>query len=167
MMTTALGTGKQVAVFVAIDHLSAICVGLHAAMRDMRFDALEPILQGVPIRFSSRRQGHSLWTSPIRHRQRVAIYQPLLSRRDRRSGIKSSPSFVRIPQGKGCAERFIRRSKENPLCSENLSVHRGKQRARRRFKDEDNEESSWAVVIVAIDALARYFFVGGQSAPSL
>lgn len=141
-MTTALGTGKQFAVFVAIDHLSASCVGLHAAMRDMRFDALEP----------------------IRHRQRVAIYQPLLSRRDRRSGIKSSPSFVRIPQGKGCAERFIRRSKENPLCSENLSVHRGKQRVRRRFK---NEESSWAVVIVAIDALARYFFVGGQSAPSL
>ena len=30
-------------------------------------------------------------------------------------GIESSPSFVREPQGNGCAERFIRTLKENLL----------------------------------------------------
>ena len=30
-------------------------------------------------------------------------------------GIKSSPAFVRSPEGNGCAERFIRTLKENLL----------------------------------------------------
>ena len=30
-------------------------------------------------------------------------------------GIESSPSFVRAPEGNGCAERFIRTLKENLL----------------------------------------------------
>jgi putative transposase len=30
-------------------------------------------------------------------------------------GIESSPAFVRAPEGNGCAERFIRTLKENPL----------------------------------------------------
>src|ERR671933_1024651 len=46
MTTTWTGEG-QVAVFVAVDHHSAECVGLHAARRDTRFEALEPIRQGV------------------------------------------------------------------------------------------------------------------------
>ena len=33
--------------FVAVDHSSAECVGLHAARRATRFEALEPIRQGV------------------------------------------------------------------------------------------------------------------------
>ena len=30
-------------------------------------------------------------------------------------GIESSPAFVRASEGNGCAERFIRTLKENPL----------------------------------------------------
>jgi putative transposase len=30
-------------------------------------------------------------------------------------GIESSPAFFRAPEGNGCAERFIRTLKENPL----------------------------------------------------
>ena len=33
--------------FVAIDHCSAECVGIHAAGQATRFEALEPIRQGV------------------------------------------------------------------------------------------------------------------------
>ena len=47
MTGTLLGTGRQVAVFVAVDHCSAGCVGIHAAIRDTRFEARQPIRQGV------------------------------------------------------------------------------------------------------------------------
>ena len=46
LTTTVTGEG-QVAVFVAVDHCSAECVGIHAARRATRFEALEPIRQGV------------------------------------------------------------------------------------------------------------------------
>src|SRR3954463_16443776 len=46
LTTTITGEG-QVAVFVAVDHYSAECVGIHAARRATRFEALEPIRQGV------------------------------------------------------------------------------------------------------------------------
>ena len=42
MTTTTLGTGKQVAIFLAIDYRSATCMGLHTAERDTRFKALRP-----------------------------------------------------------------------------------------------------------------------------
>src|SRR4051794_11564431 len=45
LTTTITGEG-QVAVFVAVDHYSAECVGIHAARRATRFEALEPIRQG-------------------------------------------------------------------------------------------------------------------------
>ena len=46
-LTTTLTGEGQVAVFVAVDHCSAECVGIHAARRATRFEALEPIRQGV------------------------------------------------------------------------------------------------------------------------
>src|SRR3712207_9071927 len=46
LTTTWTGEGQAV-VFVAIDHCSADCVGIHAALQANRFEALEPIRQGV------------------------------------------------------------------------------------------------------------------------
>jgi putative transposase len=52
---TATWTGQgQAAVFVAVDHRSAECVGIHAAARATRFEALEPIRQGVTSQHSRR-----------------------------------------------------------------------------------------------------------------
>ena len=54
MTTTALGAGKQVAVFVATNHReSKACVVLHPAERGTRIEALEPIRQGVNERFGT------------------------------------------------------------------------------------------------------------------
>src|SRR5919112_5897323 len=51
---TATWTGEgPAAVFVAIDHCSAACVGIHAAARATRFEALEPIRQGVRRHFGA------------------------------------------------------------------------------------------------------------------
>ena len=46
LTTTWTGEGPA-AVFVAIDHRSAECVGIHAAHHATRFEALEPLRQGV------------------------------------------------------------------------------------------------------------------------
>jgi hypothetical protein len=45
LTTTFTGEG-QAAVFIAVDHFTAECVGLHASSRATRFEALEPIRQG-------------------------------------------------------------------------------------------------------------------------
>ena len=46
LTTTITGEG-QAAVFVAVDHCSAECVGIHAARCATRFEAFESIRQGV------------------------------------------------------------------------------------------------------------------------
>ena len=50
LTTTITGEG-QAAVFIALDHCSVECVGIHAAPRATRFEALEPIRQGVRDHF--------------------------------------------------------------------------------------------------------------------
>jgi putative transposase len=45
LTTTFTGEGPA-AVFIAVDHCSAECVGIHAHARATRFEALEPIRQG-------------------------------------------------------------------------------------------------------------------------
>ena len=48
LTTTFTGEGPA-AVFIAIDHCSAECVGIHASARATRFEALEPVRQGCAI----------------------------------------------------------------------------------------------------------------------
>src|SRR4051794_19700180 len=49
---TSVMTGEgQAAVFVAVDHCSAECVGIHASRSADRFEALEPVRQAVRERF--------------------------------------------------------------------------------------------------------------------
>ena len=56
LTSTITGEG-QAAVFVAVDHCSAECVGIHAAPRATRFEALEPIRQGLHEYFGSFAKG--------------------------------------------------------------------------------------------------------------
>jgi len=56
LTTTWTGEG-QAAVFIAIDRCSADCVGIHAALRANRFEALEPIRQGVRRCFGGFAEG--------------------------------------------------------------------------------------------------------------
>ena len=107
-MTSTVTVGEGAAcVFVAVDHCTAECIGLHAAKRGTRFEALEPIRQGVRERFGPLGDGVAEGLR-LRHdhgsnyladdfQQEVAFF-----------GIESSPSFVRAPEGNGVAERFIR-----------------------------------------------------------
>lgn len=95
-LTTAW-TGKgQVAVFVAVDHRSAGCVGIHAACRATRFEALEPIHQGVRRHFGASAKNVARGLS-VRHdhgsRYMSDVFQKELAFLD----IESSPAFVHAP----------------------------------------------------------------------
>jgi transposase InsO family protein len=113
-LTTTWTAEGQVAVFVAVDHCSAECVGLHAARRATRFEALEPIRQGVRQRFGGFTAEIASGLS-VRHDHGSQYMSDDFQAELAFLGIASSPAFVRAPEGNGCAERFIRTLKENLL----------------------------------------------------
>ena len=114
-MTTAYTTEHgQIAVFVAVDHCSAECVGLHAALRGTRHEALEPVRQGVVERFGAVEKDAATDLS-IRHDHGSQYMSHDFQKEIAWLGATSSPAFVRAPEGNGCAERFIRTLKENLL----------------------------------------------------
>ena len=112
-MTATIEDG-QVTVFVAVDHCTTECLGLHAAKKATRFEALEPLRQGVRDYCGGFRSGAA---SGIRNRHDHGSqymsddYQAEIAF----LGMKSSPSFVRQPECNGCVERFSRTLKEQLL----------------------------------------------------
>jgi putative transposase len=113
LTTTITGEGP-VAVFVAVDHRSAECVGLHAALRANRFEALEPLRQGVRRHLGGFAKDVAAGLA-VRHDRGSQYMSDAFQKELRFLGIESSPAFVRAPEGNGCAERFIRTLKENLL----------------------------------------------------
>jgi transposase InsO family protein len=114
-MTTTVTTGQgTVHVFVAVDHCTCECVGLHAAKGGNRFEALEPLRQGVREHFG-RFEAKAASGLTIRHDHGSNYLSDDFRRELEFLGMVSSPSFVREPEGNGCAERFIRTLKEQLL----------------------------------------------------
>jgi transposase InsO family protein len=112
---TSVMTGEgQAAVFIAVDHCSAECVGIHASRSADRFEALEPVKQAVRERFGAFAKGVAAGLR-LRHDHGSQYVSHHFQTEIRFLGIESSPAFVREPEGNGCAERFIRTLKENLL----------------------------------------------------
>jgi transposase InsO family protein len=101
-------------VFVAVDHCSGECVGSHAARSGTRFEALEPVRQGVLRHFGAIGRGVAQGLA-LRHDHGSNYMSGDFQDEIAFLGIESSPSFVRQPEGNGVAERFIRTLKENFL----------------------------------------------------
>ncbi len=111
---TATVENGPVTVFVAVDHCTTECVGIHAAQKATRFEALEPVRQAVRDYCGGFRAGAA---AGIRNRHDHGSqymsddYQAEIAF----LGMESSPSFVRQPECNGCVERFIRTLKEQLL----------------------------------------------------
>ena len=141
LTTTWTGEG-QAAVFVAIDHCSAECVGLHAALRATRFEALEPIRQGVRRCFGAFGEDVARGLA-VRHDHGSQYMSGDFQKELRFLGIESSPAFVRAPEGNGCAERFIRTLKENLLWVRTFNTVEELRRALLDFRETYN--TTWLI----------------------
>ena len=142
-MTTAFTTEHgQVAVFVAIDHGSAECVGLHAARRGTRFEALEPVRQGVVERFGAVETNAAQGLS-LRHDHGSQYMSHDFQKEIAWLGAASSPAFVRAPEGNGCAERFIRTLKENLLWVRGFATVEELRQALLAFREAYN--AAWLI----------------------
>jgi putative transposase len=141
-LTSTLTGEGQASIFVIVDHASTECLGIHAARRATRFEALEPLRQGVRACFGAFAEDIAGGLK-LRHdhgSQFVADdYQAELDF----LGIESSPAFVREPEGNGCAERFIRTLKENLLWVRRFATIEELRQALHAFKDTYNR--SWIV----------------------
>lgn len=141
LTTTITGEG-QVAVFVAVDHCSAECVGIHAARHANRFEALEPIRQGVRRHFGGFAQGIAAGLA-LRHDHGSQYMADDFQKEIAFLGIESSPAFVRAPEGNGCAERFIRTLKENLLWIQTFDTIEALRAALLAFREIYN--STWLI----------------------
>jgi putative transposase len=114
-MTQTVTLSEGVAhVFVAVDHCNSECVGIHADKSANRFQALEPVRQGVRRHF--RAIGKNVAAGlKLRHDHGSNYMSDDFQTEIAFLGIEASPSFVREPEGNGVAERFIRTLKENLL----------------------------------------------------
>jgi transposase InsO family protein len=138
-MTTIVTTEQgPVHVFVAVDHCTCECIGLHAAKRGDRFEALEPIRQGVRDHFGrfDRDVARGL---AIRHDHGSGYMSDDFRRELTFLGMESSPSCVREPEGNGCAERFIRTLKEQLLWVRPFATVAELIEALREFRQQYNE----------------------------
>jgi transposase InsO family protein len=140
---TSVVTGEgQAAVFVAVDHCSAECVGVHASRSADRFQALEPVRQAVRERFGAFAKAVASGLQ-LRHDHGSQYVSHHFQAEIRFLGIESSPAFVREPEGNGCAERFIRTLKENLLWVRHFATVEELRLALHAFKETYNR--TWII----------------------
>jgi putative transposase len=129
-------------IFFAVDHFTAECVGIHAARRGTRFEALEPLRQGVRACFGGYAAGVAAGLA-LRHDHASQFLSDHFQTELAFLGIASSPAFVREPEGNGCAERFVRTLKEQLLWLEPFATVEDLRLALLAFKDRYN--TGWLI----------------------
>ena len=137
-ISTTTGEGRHV--FIAVDHCSGEVIGTHASSSASRWEALEPVRQGVTRHFGgvgpdvakglTLRHDHGSNYMADDFRREIACF-----------GIVSSPAFVRQPEGNGVAERAIRTLKEQLLRVRHVETVEELRQALAAFAAEHN--ASW------------------------
>ncbi len=131
-----------VTVFVAVDHCTTECVGIHAAKRATRFEALEPVRQAVRDYRGGFRAGAAAGIQ-LRHDWGSQYMSDDYQAEIRFLGMESSPAFVRQPEGNGCVERFIRTLKEQLLWVRTFRTVEELRQALQEFRERYNRR--WIV----------------------
>ena len=129
-------------VFIAVDHCTQECIGIHAARPGTRFEALEPLRQGLREHFDGYEADLARGLA-LRHDHGSQYLSDHFQEELRFLGIRSSPSFVAAPEGNGCAERFIRTLKEQLLWVEHFETVEELRQALLAFKQRYNQH--WLV----------------------
>lgn len=132
----------QATVFIAVDHCTAECIGIHAAKVGTRFEALEPIRQAVKARYGAYSAAIAAGLV-LRHDNGSQYVSDAFQRELKFLAIESSPSFVRSPEGNGCSERIIRTLKEQLLWLRPFKTVEELRLALHDWKDRYNR--SWLI----------------------
>jgi transposase InsO family protein len=141
-LTSTMTNEGQASIFVTVDHCSTECLGIHAAPRATRFEALEPIRQGVRSCFGAFAEGIASGLK-VRHDHGSQFVADDFQTELAFLGLESSPAFVREPEGNGCVERFIRTLKENLLWIQRFATIEELRQALHAFQDTYNQ--TWIV----------------------
>ena len=137
--TSALTDEGTATIFLAVDHFTAECVGIHAARRGTRFEALEPLRQGVRAHFGAYGEQVAAGLA-LRHDHGSQFMSDVYQDEMRFLSITSSPAFVRESEGNGCAERFIRTLKEQVLWVEHFATVEELRQGLLAFRERYNRE---------------------------
>jgi hypothetical protein len=112
--STVILQDGSVTIFIGVDHCRLEGIGIHGGKRATRFEALEPIRQGVRQQFGAVSAGMATgWQ--VRHDHGSQSLSDDFQAELRFLGITSSPAFVRASGGNGVTERFIHTLKEQLL----------------------------------------------------
>lgn len=133
------GTASVIAL---VDHCTCECLGLHAALRATRWEAMEPLRQAVPLAFGAYRHNSATGLA-LRHDHGSQFVSHDFQAEVRFLGIKPSPAYVREPEGNGCVERFIRTLKEQLLWIRTFDTVAELQDALASFRHQYN--NGWLV----------------------
>lgn len=137
--TCTLTDEGSATIFFVIDHCTAECLGIHAARRGTRHEALEPIRQAVHATFGGFDRAICAEGLTLRHDNGSQFVSGAYQDEIQFLGLRSSPSFVREPQGNGCAERFVRTLKEQLLWLERFPTIESLRAALKAFQARYNE----------------------------
>jgi len=106
--------GQQATIFGVYEHCTCELMGIHAAIKADRYEAMVPLHQACRMAFGSVGMVIAAGLK-LRHDNGSQFISRAYQAELKFLGMESSPSFVRAPEGNGCIERFWRTLKEQLL----------------------------------------------------
>jgi putative transposase len=99
---------------VVVDHCTGECLGVRAARRGTRFEAIECLREAIRSA-KGRYEDKIAKGTKLRHDHGSQFISHAFQDELETLGIESSPSFGRQPEGRRCVGQFIRTQKEQLL----------------------------------------------------
>jgi putative transposase len=134
--------GQQATVFGVYDHCTCELMGIHAALKADRFEAITTLQQATRKAFGSVEKGIAA-DLKLRHDNGSQFVSRAFQAELRFLGMESSPSFVRAPEGNGCIERFWRTLKEQLLWIQTFATVEALNQALQSFQAHYNQ--NWLI----------------------
>ena len=135
--TSCMTDQDSATVFVVIDHCTGECLGAHSARRGTRMEAIDTLRQAIRATRGTFDRDVAAGVA-LRHDHGSQFISHAFQDELRFVRIRSSPSFVRSPEGNGCVERFIRTLKEQLLWLTRFASVEELHAALQKFADRFN-----------------------------
>ena len=150
-------------VFITVDHCNSELIGVHASKSGSRYEALEPLHQGLREHFGQLGDDVAAGLQ-LRHDHGPQYMSGVFQDELTFFGIESSPAFVASPECNGVAERFFRTLKEQLLWVETFDTIEELRLALQAFRKTYNEQWLVARHGYRTPAQVRADLIGGRVA---